>query len=88
MNALIQSAAADLLKKAMVRVDDILKKTKSHIIMQIHDELVIEIFKGEEDLISKIQKTLSDCPEYRIPIVVDVQYSDTNWEEKKDWEGK
>jgi len=88
VNALIQSAAADLLKKAMVRVDDILKKTKSHIIMQIHDELVIEIFKGEEYLISKIQKTLSDCPEYRIPIVVDVQYSDTNWEEKKDWEGK
>lgn len=56
MNSPIQGTAADIMKIAMVSVDKKLKesKLKSKIVLQVHDELLLEVYKDEEDTVSKI----------------------------------
>ena len=56
MNSPIQGTAADIMKIAMVSVDKKLKdnKLKSKIVLQVHDELLLEVYKAEEDIVSKI----------------------------------
>jgi DNA polymerase I len=51
INSPIQGTAADMIKMAMVRIHDQMKKTslKSRMIMQVHDELVFDVAKGESD---------------------------------------
>ena len=83
LNALIQSCAADLIKEAMVRVQDYLSEHgHGNMLLQIHDELVIEIERGHEDvMVPEIKKRMEDFGEYkfRAPIRVDIKYTDTNW---------
>ena len=56
MNSPIQGTAADIMKIAMVSVDKTLKdkKLKSKIVLQVHDELLLEVYKDEEETVSKI----------------------------------
>lgn len=54
INTPIQGSAADMIKIAMVRVADLLKNKRSKLIMQIHDELLIDLHEEEHALIPKI----------------------------------
>ena len=56
MNTPIQGSAADVIKVAMVKVNDELKSKnlKSKLILQIHDELIIETEKSEEEVVKKL----------------------------------
>ena len=56
MNSPIQGTAADIMKIAMVSVDKKLKtnKLKSKIVLQVHDELLLEVYKDEEQVVSQI----------------------------------
>lgn len=58
INTPIQGTAADMIKLAMVRVDTLLKKRRSRMIMQIHDELLIELAQGEEDLVQQVTEAM------------------------------
>ena len=62
VNTTIQGTAADLLKISMIKIWNKFKenKLKSHIIMQVHDELILEVIKDEKDVVLKIVK---DCME-------------------------
>jgi DNA polymerase-1 len=55
MNMPIQGTSADIIKLAMIRVDEFLKKNnlKSQMIMQVHDELVFNAVADEIDLLQK-----------------------------------
>lgn len=88
MNALIQSWAADLLKESLIRVDTALIPYDANILLQIHDELVIQI-KNDANQIPALYAairamvsvgTLVDT----VPIRVDVKFSSTNWYERKE----
>ncbi len=85
MNTPIQGTAADIIKISMVRVYNELKKRKlkSRLILQVHDELIIETEKTELDEVSKL---LKDCMEnavsLAVPITVDVKYGETWYETK------
>ena len=73
LNAPIQGSAADIMKLAMIRVDDDLRKAnvKSRVILQIHDELVLEIAHGEADVVEDIVKNaMEHTVELSVPLSV------------------
>lgn len=86
VNALIQGCCADIIKVGMIRVDKLLDNYKSNLLLMVHDELVIEVAEGEEFLIEQVVTILEDWGHmFSVPIEVDVEYTDTNWAEKKEW---
>jgi len=87
-NSLIQGCAADLFKEAMIKVSECLKGKKSQPLLAIHDELVIEVHNSEFKLIPEIKKAMENLNDFAVPMLVEVEYSTTNWGEKKSWEGK
>lgn len=58
MNSPIQGSGADILKLAMIKIDQVMKekKMKSKMILQVHDELIFDVFKDELDEMMKIVK--------------------------------
>ncbi|WMJ88412.1 DNA polymerase I [Anaerocolumna sp. MB42-C2] len=85
MNSPIQGTAADIIKIAMIRVNERLKelKLRSRLILQIHDELLIEAFKDEMDEVSGILKEeMQKAADMSIPLEVEVK-TGTNWYEAK-----
>ena len=85
LNTPIQGSAADIIKIAMVRVHEELKKRqlKSRLILQVHDELIIEMFKDEKEEVVKILKDgMENAVRLKVPLVVEVK-SGNNWYETK-----
>lgn len=81
MNAPIQGSAADLIKIAMIRVDEELKKNnfKAKIVSQIHDELIIKVNDEEKDEVLKLIKdVMENCVQLRVKLKVDGGYA-KNW---------
>ncbi len=75
LNTPIQGTAADIIKLAMVRVDErlIREKMKSRLILQVHDELIVEAYKDEVDEVKKILSEEMQCAmELRVPLKVDI----------------
>jgi DNA polymerase-1 len=85
MNTPIQGSAADIIKISMVKVYNELKrrKLKSKLILQVHDELIVETEKSELDEVTNL---LKDCMEnavaLKVPLTVDVKHGDTWYETK------
>ncbi|MBP2661262.1 MAG: polA, partial [Firmicutes bacterium] len=85
MNTPIQGTAADIIKKAMVDVYRALQKEKlqSRILLQVHDELVLEVPIGEVEQVSKIVKeAMEQSVTLKVPLVVDVKIG-KNWADAK-----
>ena len=85
MNTPIQGTAADLIKIAMIRADEALRKekVKSRILLQVHDELVLEVTADEIDAVSELLRTaMSGAAELHVPLAVDV-HTGKNWAEAK-----
>ena len=85
MNTPIQGTAADLIKIAMIRADEALRKAKvkSRILLQVHDELVLEVVQDEIECVSDILRTaMSGAAELAVPLAVDVHMG-KNWAEAK-----
>lgn len=85
MNSPIQGTAADIIKIAMIRVNNKLKalNLKSRLILQIHDELLIEAHKDEVELVRNIlQEEMQNAAVLSVPLEVDVN-SGKNWYEAK-----
>jgi DNA polymerase-1 len=82
INAPMQGTAADLIKLAMIAVQGWLDREKlaSRLIMQVHDELVLEVPEAELARIrSEIPRLMSGVAQLKVPLVVDVG-SGQNWE--------
>jgi len=85
LNALIQGGCGDILKDRLWRVQEFLKDTRSRIVNLVHDEVQFEIHKSEftVEFIKRLKSILDDLP-FRVPITTDVEWSNTNWAEKRD----
>ncbi len=82
-NTPIQGTAADLMKVAMVRIDEALRAQQlaSLMLLTVHDELVFEVAPGEEDALSALVKDrMEHVMELAVPLVVDVGVGRT-WNE-------
>ena len=85
MNAPIQGTAADIMKLAMLRVDKALtcEGLDARIVMQVHDELVIEVRDDQIDAcISLVKREMESAAEISVPLTVDVTVG-KNWLEQK-----
>ncbi len=83
INAPMQGTAADIIKLAMIHVDDWLQNSdlQSHMIMQVHDELVLEVPESELELVKQgLNERMENAASLLVPLVVDVGVGD-NWDE-------
>jgi DNA polymerase-1 len=83
INAPMQGTAADIIKRAMVNVDDWLAvhRTQALMILQVHDELVFECDAGfAATLVDEVGKRMAGAAELRVPLVVDSGTGD-NWDQ-------
>lgn len=86
-NYVIQGTGADALKEAEIKICEYLKDKKSKFILPIHDELAVEIHPDEESYVPmKIKEILESCGEVinKVPMVVEVEMTETNWADKKE----
>lgn len=85
MNMPIQGTAADIIKIAMIKVSNALKERnlKSRLILQVHDELLIETYEPEKEEVSVILKeNMENAVSLKVPMVSDVKCA-KNWYEAK-----
>ena len=83
MNSPIQGSAADIMKIAMINVAKDLKEKdlKSKIVLQVHDELLIEAYENEVEQVKDILKrNMEQAAHLNVPLDVDVQVGN-NWDE-------
>ena len=85
MNTPIQGSAADIIKIAMVKVWQEIKKNglKSRLILQVHDELLVETWEDEQEQVRNIVRTsMEEAVELSVPLIVDIS-TGRNWYEAK-----
>jgi DNA polymerase-1 len=83
INAPMQGTAADLIKLAMIAVQDWLEKDQlaTRMIMQVHDELVLEVPDAELELVKgKLPELMASVAELKVPLVAEVGVG-ANWDE-------
>ncbi|MBR2774494.1 MAG: DNA polymerase I [Selenomonadaceae bacterium] len=79
MNTPIQGSAADIIKLAMIRAEEGLRPFDSRIIIQVHDELVLEAKSSELDAVEKVlREAMEEVAKLKVPLVVDVSHG-LNW---------
>lgn len=85
MNTPIQGSAADIIKIAMVNVYNELKRRnlKSKLILQVHDELIIQAHKEEADMVVDLVKyIMENSVKLSVPLKVDIKVGDSWYESK------
>jgi DNA polymerase-1 len=87
INARLQGTAADIIRRAMIRIEDALetKKLSAQMLLQVHDELIFEVPDGEvAATLPVVQKVMQDAPfpavTLSLPLQVDARAAD-NWDE-------
>jgi DNA polymerase-1 len=81
INTPIQGTAADIMKVAMLRVDEALRKSglASHVLVQVHDELVLEVKDSEKEATAKlVQQEMENAFHLDVPLLAEVNFG-------KDW---
>ncbi len=85
LNTPIQGSSADILKKAMIEIDSKFKelKLKSKMLLQIHDELVFNVYQDEMEQVKKIVKDIMEnTVKLTVPLVVDINLGNNLYEAK------
>jgi DNA polymerase-1 len=82
-NAPIQGSSADIIKIAMIQMHEVLRDYQAKLLLQVHDELVLEVPPDEwEELQIKIKSVMENAVQLDVPLVVDVHQGE-NWMEAK-----
>jgi DNA polymerase-1 len=82
INAPMQGTAADIIKRAMIRVDEWLRAEgpDAHLVMQVHDELVFEVREAEREAVEKqVVALMSGAAELDVDLVVDTGHG-ADWD--------
>lgn len=83
VNHLIQGTGACIIREAMNKIAYLLEGTQSKMVLQVHDEILLEIHESEMDLIPEIKRVMEDewKPINGMKMQCDVAISDTSWNE-------
>ncbi|WP_309738020.1 DNA polymerase I [Chamaesiphon sp. OTE_20_metabat_361] len=82
-NAPIQGSSADIIKLAMIKIDKLLEQYQAKMLLQVHDELVLEIPQDEwEELQPKIKATMESAVDLSVPMVAEIGVG-ANWMDAK-----
>ena len=84
VNYLVQGTSADLLSERMIEIAKYLKNTKSYMLLQVHDEIIVEIHDSELDYLPNKIQNLLEQNSLGIPLKVDVELCSPSWANKKD----
>jgi len=80
LNSPIQGTAADILKRAMILIHEDMRGMKSRMLLQVHDELVFEVFPGELDAMTEIVRgRMAGAADLRVPLDVQIG-TGPNWD--------
>ena len=85
LNTPVQGSASDILKKAMVEINNIFEKEniKSKMLLQVHDELIFNVYNDEIDKVKdNVYNTMTKVFELKVPLDVDIELGN-NWYEAK-----
>ena len=85
LNTPIQGTSADIIKMAMVKIDEEMQKQgfKSKMLLQVHDELIFDVVKEEKETLEQLVKnTMENIVELSVPLKVSADYG-TDWYEAK-----
>jgi DNA polymerase-1 len=83
LNAPIQGSAADVIKLAMVRADEVLAGQPSRMVLTVHDELVFEVPAAEVDPVAEqVRSAMEGVLDLRVPLRVDLAWG-PNWADAK-----
>jgi DNA polymerase-1 len=85
LNAPIQGTAADIIRRAMIRMEDALAEAKlsARMLLQVHDELVLEVPEAEKEIAAKLVKeAMESAATMDIPLLAEVSFG-KNWAETK-----
>ena len=80
VNAPIQGTAADIIKLAMIKVDESLRKEglRAKMVLQIHDEILLEVPEDEIDKVKAIvERDMQGVVKLSVPLTVDCNYGRT-----------
>jgi DNA polymerase-1 len=84
-NYVIQGSCADMLKTKMIEIDNflVINKLKSKMILCVHDELQFSVPPDEDWIIPKIKAIMEDTPDVKVPIICEVEFTETYWSDKR-----
>lgn len=85
LNTPIQGSSADILKKAMIEIDEKFKEEniKSTMLLQVHDELIFNVLNEEKEKVKNIVKeTMEHTIKLNVPLEVDIEFGN-NWYDAK-----
>ena len=85
LNTPIQGSSADILKKAMVEIENEFQKLKlkSKMLLQVHDELIFNVLDNEQETVIKVvSNIMENTYKISVPLVVDINFG-ANWYEAK-----
>ncbi|HPT70311.1 MAG TPA: DNA polymerase I, partial [Syntrophomonas sp.] len=88
LNTPIQGTSADIIKLAMIKVDDMLThhNLKSRLLLQVHDELLLEVPRDElEETAEIVRNCMESAYTLKVPLLVSMKVG-TNWYEMQSWE--
>lgn len=89
LNKLIQGSAAEVMKRALVRVWKRQRDWKlyAHMVLTVHDSILMDALRSELDFLHEEMPKLMDEPLINdtIPVVVDMKWSDTSWADMKEY---
>jgi DNA polymerase-1 len=83
VNTPLQGTAADMIKVAMIRIEEKLHAMRARMLLQVHDELVFEVPPDEvDDLRALVKAEMENVRKLDVPLVVDTGVGD-NWRDAK-----
>ncbi len=84
INSPIQGTAADIIKLAMIRIAEDLRRDKlrTRMVLQVHDELIFEVPEDELYIKDRIRQQMQDVVQLRVPLTVNVKHG-RNWQDLK-----